>query len=90
MDGSEQSFQIFDELELQGGGYTWEGIIRSLINSKMPGDAESLDVGAEADNAYVYSTSEPALAALRELIINVDQDSVALREAISNADENLE
>jgi len=90
MDASEQSYEIFDEHELQGGGYTWEGIVHALIRTNMPEAAQNLDIGAEADNAYVYSASEAPLATLQKLILKADGDSEFLRFAIANADENLE
>ena len=89
MEGSDQTFAVFEQLGLQGGGYTWEGIIRSLIDHQMT-DMSEFDLGAEADNAYVYSTSEVALKELRGLIVGIDQDAALLRNAISQADENLE
>jgi hypothetical protein len=36
MDADDQTYALFEELALQGGGYTWEGIVTALVQMRMP------------------------------------------------------
>ena len=64
----------FEEIGLQGGGYTLEGLYEAIIRQKEPVLLSSLEIGAEADNMYVYSRKkedlEKSLALLSSLISN--------------------
>ena len=52
---------VFAEMELQGGGYTWEAVFRALLRMRLPQAVEALDIGAEADNMYAYSEDRETL-----------------------------
>lgn len=90
MGADEPTYQLFDEYELQGGGYTWEGILRSLVGLRMPEAASQLNVGAEADNAYVYCRDRALLERLERTVRAAIADHSLLRQAIESADETLE
>jgi hypothetical protein len=90
MEASSQTEEIFEELGLQGGGYTWEGEIRGIVSMKLPESSSSFDIGAEADNAYVYSENESALKSLQELVTTIDGDTTLLKAAIEQAGDDIE
>ena len=66
MDAYERTYALFEELELQGGGYTWEGIVTALVEMNMPEALPSLQIGAEADNMHVYCRDRSCAGADRE------------------------
>ena len=82
-----QYWQVFEDNELQGGGYTWEGLIESLVRLRMPDAMPSIEIGAEADNAYVNSADRNILERIAALIEEAINDDVLLMEAIENADD---
>ena len=81
------TYDLFEEMELQGGGYTWEGIVNSLINIKMPNLLQKLEMGAEADNMYVYCNEREQLVLLKELALSATKDHSLLIKAINAAEE---
>ena len=80
-------WQVFEENELQGGGYTWEGLIESLVRLRMPDSLSSIEIGAEADNAYVNSADRKLLERIAALIEEAINEEELLMEAIENADD---
>jgi hypothetical protein len=87
---SESTYALFDARGLQGGGYTWEGIVRALVEIRLPGALSQLDIGAEADNMHAYANSRELLEQVAELVRTADRDHKLLVTAIEAADENLE
>jgi len=81
---------VFEEFDLQGGGYTWEGIIEAMVDLHMPEARPELEIGAEADNAYVYSRRRELLETLAVLIGRACEDRALLLAAIEHAGEDLE
>ncbi len=90
MECSAVTESIFEDLELQGGGYTWEGIVRALIQMRLSSPPGGLEIGAEADNMYIYSRELSDLERVQELVKAADSDSILMRLAIDHAGENLE
>jgi hypothetical protein len=90
MDADDQTNALFEELELQGGGYTWEGIVTALAEMKMQESLPTLQIGAEADNMYVYCGDRGVLERLAQLIRDACADHKLLKAAIEHAGENLE
>jgi hypothetical protein len=90
MDADESTYALFDERELQGGGYTWEGIVRSLVDMHMPDALPKLDIGAEADNMYIYTKDKQLLEDVAKLVRSAIADQDLLIAAIDHAGEDLE
>ena len=89
MDSDERTRVIFENRGLQGGGYTWEGIVRSLIEMRMPEALPRLSLGAEADNMHVYCSSPELLeqvAAIRSAI----NDQQLMISAIEHGGKEIE
>jgi hypothetical protein len=66
-DTDDRTYALFEEMELQGGGYTWEGIVTALAEMRMPEAVLKLRIGAEADNMYVYCPDRAVLERLAQL-----------------------
>lgn len=90
MDESPSTSNVFDQQGLQGGGYTWEGIVRALVDMRMPGTLPTLDIGAEADNMYVYCKSRQVLEDIAALVQLAIADQTLLLAAIDHAGSDLE
>jgi|GEM_PF-3014247 len=82
--------RVFEELQLQGGGHTWEPLLRSLVRMRMPEHCQTIETGAEADNMYVYCRDHSVLEEIAELVRSATKDHALLRAAVSSADPDLE
>jgi hypothetical protein len=90
IDADERTQALFDERELQGGGYTWEGIVRSLIEMRMSDVLPQLSIGAEADNMYIYCSSRETLEGVATLIRAAIDDQQLMISAIERGGEEIE
>lgn len=90
MDADDRTCALFEKMELQGGGYTWEGIATALAEMRMPEALPSIRFGAEADNMYAYCSDRGVLERLARLIRDACADHKLLTAAIEHAGENLE
>ena len=90
-DIDDRTYELFEEHSLHGGGYTWRGVLWSLIEMYMPTEADSLtDIGAEADNAYVYSADCKKLERLSELFRSALEDHEIIKAAIAQGGGEIE
>jgi hypothetical protein len=80
-------WKIFEEKEISGGGYTWEGLVDSLVMLKMPNANSTYETGAEADNAYITSADRGVLERIAAMIEEAVSDDRLLLQAIENADD---
>ncbi|MDP7019954.1 MAG: Imm51 family immunity protein [Pirellulaceae bacterium] len=83
----EAYWDLFEEQELQGGGYTWEGIVHALVEMRLGDVKTAIEVGAEADNAYVNSADRNVLERIAQLLEAAIAYTDLLLEAIENADD---
>jgi hypothetical protein len=81
---------VFAEMELQGGGYTWEAVFRALLRMRLPQAVGKLDTGAEADNMYSYSDEGEILEQAASLLRAAATDRSLLLEAIREAKDEIE
>ena len=81
---------VFDEYGLQGGGYTWEGIVTALMQLKMAESLPRVIMGAEADNMYVNCPDRAVLEKVSELVRSACADHNLLKAAIEHAGDDLE
>ena len=86
-DETQHYWDLFEEHGLQGGGYTWQGIIESLVRMCMPGVCELVEVGAEADNAYVVCRDRAVIESLSQMIEEAIRDRDLLKNVIENAED---
>lgn len=90
MDADDRTMELFESRELQGGGYTWEGIVNALLEMKMPDAIPLLEIGAEADNMYAYCADRGVLEQLAHLVRSACADHKLLESAIKHAGDDLE
>jgi hypothetical protein len=86
-----KSYELFDERELHGGGYTWRGVVWSLIETHLPGEIDRLqDIGAEADNMYLYCAERGPLERVAQRFRAALADHRLLNAAIDHAGGEIE
>lgn len=81
---------LFDQMGLQGGGYTWEGLAHALIALKAPDLAAQVEINAEGDEMYTYAATREPLERLEALLLAACSDHSLLRAAINEAGDDLE
>jgi hypothetical protein len=83
-------YALFDERELQGGGYTWQAITNSLLTLHLPHLKGQLSIDAEGDGMYVECETLAPLEALYDLLGRAMTDHALLVEAMDHAGDALE
>jgi hypothetical protein len=81
--------ETFEELDQEGGGYGWHGVVDALVRMKTPGLQEKLEYDPEASMFVALSQDRKALRQVAKLIREARDDPALLREAIANADPEL-
>jgi hypothetical protein len=90
-DTDDDTYALFMDLELQGGGYTWLGLVESLIELRAPDLRSQLHVlDAEGDNMYAYAKRREPLDDLAGLIRSAVADRTLMMAAIEHAGDDLE
>lgn len=79
----------FEELDQEGGGYGWHGVVDVLIRLRTPKLKKKLSYDPEASMFVTLSKDKDALKQVAGLIREAVADPKLLREAISNADPEL-
>ena len=90
---------LFDEFGLtqrflqsqgfMGGGYTWQGIVESMIRKKDAALNAELNYDPEGSMFCVRSSNQHALRTVLECIRNALADPEILQDAIDSADPSL-
>lgn len=75
--------------ELQGGGYTWEAVVESLLRQRSPELLSKLEFDPEGSMFCAYGHDRETLRAVAALIREVQADETLLAEAITHADPEL-
>jgi hypothetical protein len=73
---------IFDELGLEGGGYTWAGVARSAIRTHAPDLADRVRFDPEAGMFVAYGTDAGALKKLGRLLAQAYHDPKELERLV--------
>ncbi|MCC7070086.1 MAG: hypothetical protein IT383_02115 [Deltaproteobacteria bacterium] len=76
---------LFEQLGLQGGGYTWEAVVRSLVKLRHPDLASQLSYDSEA-GMFVALGPRQALVTVARLLQAAIADPLVLRTAVERAD----
>jgi hypothetical protein len=90
MDADERTAALFEDRGLQGGGYTWEGIVTALVRMRAPESLNKLKFGAEADNMYIYCPDRLLLEEVAGLVRKAIAEHDLLLAAIEYAGKALE
>jgi len=90
MVGNEETETFFEDLELQGGGYSLEGIVSALLkDSTIAGDA-NLEIGAEADNMWIYCQEKNTLRGIQKTVTESFLDRNKIEKIIRDSDGDIE
>ena len=73
---------VFEEKQLQGGGYTWEALIKAVFNGASPNGTE---FDPEGDAFYAYASSAADLEGVKEAIERLRDDPKFLEECMLRA-----
>lgn len=79
------SVPLFESRGLQGGGYTWEAVVSSLVKLKRPDLEPDLTYDSEA-GMFVALGSRESLKGVATLIQKAIADPALLRDAVDHAD----
>jgi len=90
VDEKDSSYAAFEARGLQGGGYTWSGIVHGLVAIHMPHLASKLEPIPEGDGLNIESKSRDALLKVAGLIAHAKSDPELLDAAIKRATDDGE
>ncbi|QJW98093.1 immunity 51 family protein [Frigoriglobus tundricola] len=79
----------FEELDQEGGGYGWHGVVDALVRMRAPKLKKKLSYDPEASMFVALSKDKDALRQVAELIASAVADPELLKEAITKADPDL-
>lgn len=65
---------IFEKHEFTGNGYSWEGVIRHILNEKNPELLTHLDFDPEAGVFYAYADSAENRQKIIEVLLPICSD----------------
>jgi hypothetical protein len=88
-DDFDATAEVFEEMDQQGGGYGWHGVVEALVRMKAPALRKKVNYDPEASMFVAYSKDRDALKEVAGLIRAAVKDPALLREAIENADPEL-
>ena len=85
-------YKFLEEQGLQGGGYSWEGIIYGLLKLHSPATLAEIEFDAEGDGIAIWSNQRDGLELIARLVAEAKSDSALLSKAIGVAqqDERIE
>jgi len=81
--------QAFTEAGYEGGGYSWEGVAKYLVQSSAPELERRFNYDPEASMFCAYGDDRAALEALGALMSRAFHDLDVLRQILSAADPEL-
>ena len=81
--------EIFEELDQEGGGYGWHGVVDALVRMKAPRLATKVKYDREASMFVALSKDRNVLKEVAERIRSARMAPKLLREAIEKADPDL-
>jgi hypothetical protein len=81
--------ETFEEMEQEGGGYAWHGVVDALVRMKAPKLAKKLSYDPEASMFAAISDDKEVLKQVAELIRQAVADPKLLKQAIKKADPDL-
>lgn len=69
---SEDVVAVFDERGLQGGGYTWHGLVVHLLNEQSPATLDAIEFDPEGDMFCAVSTDLDALRTVGSMLAQLE------------------
>ncbi|MEW6733097.1 MAG: Imm51 family immunity protein [Acidobacteriota bacterium] len=80
---------IFEEMGMEGGGYSWHAVVDALVRMEVPELSKKLSYDPEASMFVAISSDANVLKEIARLIRNAIKDPQLLKMAITNADPEL-
>lgn len=81
--------ETFEEMDQEGGGYGWHGVVDALVRIKAPKLVRKLSYDPEASMFVVLSKDKDALKEVADLIRKAIADPKLLKQAIEKANPDL-
>ena len=78
--------RIFEKYGFSGNGYSWEGVIKQLLEKESPGFVSHLMFDPEAGGFYVFADSEKSQRYFAEVASKTFGDVKKLEEFLKGAD----
>ncbi|MFE7046271.1 Imm51 family immunity protein [Streptomyces atratus] len=85
-DGMDATAAVFDEHGYEGGGYDWEAVARSAVQSRAPELADRVAYDCEAGMFAAHGKDAEALRRLGVLLHEAHRDPAVLAAHIAAAD----
>ena len=76
---------VFDPKGLQGGGYTWHGMVMHLLEENAPEALDALDFDPEAGMFCALSDDLDALRAVARMLVKLESRA-AVADIVANVD----
>lgn len=77
---------VFEKYQLEGSGYTWDGVITQLLKKENKELLKHLEFDSEAGGFYVYVDSEETASTFLHIICPYFKDSETLEKTLKNID----
>ncbi|MEM9068463.1 MAG: hypothetical protein AAGE52_08150 [Myxococcota bacterium] len=78
--------KVFEDLQLQGGGCTWEGLLHAFADLASPPITEDYVIDAEASDVWITVNSVETAERFKVLIRRAIADLEFLRHALAHAE----
>lgn len=80
---------VLEDMGYMGGGYTWHGIIESMIRTRYPHYSKDISYDPESSLFCANSSNLDALQCVADCIRRALSDTAVLEEAIRNANPKI-
>ena len=87
--GDEETFEWFQDQDLEGNGYTVLALLDSLSRGQLKKDRKKYKMEAEADNAWVYGKDKDAIDRLIKAFNTAAKTKSGIKELIAKASKKL-
>lgn len=77
---------IFEKHEFSGNGYSWEGVIRHILNEKAPELLAHIDFDPEAGGFYAYADSAENQRKIIDVLLPICSDLKQFDACLSKID----
>jgi hypothetical protein len=87
--GNDETFEWFQDHGLEGNGYTILALLHSLGNLEFKDEINSIEMEAEADNAWVYSRQKPLTDEFLSKFEEIAKTEKGIKKLIEHASSDL-
>ena len=80
-----EALAYFERKGLQGGGYTWEALVRAAVSEESPSMLEEIEFDSEGDAFNAYTESENVANKIKVIIEKLSSDIAYRKKCIQIA-----